>query len=109
VPRRQAGAVIEVGVEVIRVQELVAQDVLAGLGAVERRLELLPDLLRDLVARALFRGLRDERAGRVPVRDVDRDESADLAVAVRAAEQAEVAPELRLRDRGEGPRRVGIE
>ena len=90
-------------------QQIVRQQLLAWLVAVERCLQLPPDLVRDLVARALLGRLGHKQARRVPVGDVDRDQPAHRAVAPPGAEQPAVTPELRLRDRGQRPWRVWVE
>src|SRR5262245_65211289 len=77
--------------------------------AVESRLQLLPDLLPNLRWRALLSRLAHVDAGRVPVRDVNREDPAGRPVAVAVAEQASFAPELRLRDRRESPWSVWVE
>ena len=51
-------------------------------------LDLRPHLLGDLLVRALLRRLLEDDAGRVPVRDVDRQRVDRGAVAVVAREVA---------------------
>ena len=77
-------------------------------GRVERRLQLRPDFVLDLLARGCaHRRLAVEVARRRPVRDVDREDSPDATVAVRR--QVVAAPELPLRDRRQRPVRVEID
>ena len=73
-------------------QLVVAQDLAIRVQAL---LELRPDLARDLVPRAVP-GLLAVESLDVPVRDVDREQPPDRAVAV--LREIEGFPELRLRD-----------
>jgi hypothetical protein len=84
---RHAGLVIDVDVEMERVQELVAQHDVAGLVTVEGGLELLPDLVSNLRRRTLLGRLAHVIARRVPVGNVDGENTANSPVTVAIAER----------------------
>ena len=69
--------------------------------------ELGPDLGADLLARAAHGDLAGPAAGRLPVRDVDREDALDAPVAV--AREVDLLPELGLRDRGQRPLGVDVD
>jgi hypothetical protein len=77
--------------------------------AVERRLQLLPDLLPNFRWGALLGWLAHVDAGRVPVRDVNGEDAANRPIAVAVAEQPPIGPKLRLRNRRESPRGIRVE
>ncbi len=59
---RRAGSVVEVGIEVERVHQRIAYYEIARRMAIERRLQLPPDLFSNLRRRALFGWLANEIA-----------------------------------------------
>src|SRR5215203_5980444 len=70
---------------------------------------MLPDLLSDFSRRALLCRLADVRAGHVPLRDVNGENAADRPVAVPVPECPAFGPELRLRNRRQGPGSIRVE
>ena len=99
---RDRGIVGDVRVEEPRVQIILAQQFLAG---VHRALELTPCLSHHLFTRALYRGAPGRsRSG--PVRNIDRQDAVNLAVAEELGRH--VMPELELGDAGQSPFRVDV-
>src|SRR5215510_9057806 len=89
---RRARSIVQIRVEMKRVHEFIAQNDVAGVMPIERRLQLLPHLALDFRRRALLGWLTHVSAGRIPVRDVHRKNAAHRSVAVPVAEHSAISP-----------------
>ena len=90
----------------VRVKEPVMQILVAeefGAAHIQTAFELKPDLVGNLLTRAVKCRLAVE-PGRIPLRDVDREDSAGSTVAPLS--EIDFGPELPLRNGGQRPRAV---
>src|SRR5262245_22501713 len=100
VPHRQTGAATR-RPELDVLIEMIEEGLRYAMIFRQRRPDLAPDLLGDLVLGGIPGLFLGDRALRVPVADVDGDEA---EISVESA--APTGPELRLSDRRKTPRRV---
>src|SRR5262245_7168830 len=105
VSRWQTLGIVQIQIEVPRVEQIVPQGLLVGPCAVESRLELPPDFGLNLILAAVLCALLHKGARAVPFGNVDGDQTADFTITVVLAEQADrVPPELRLGNGRKRPR-----